>query len=113
MRTLVGPGIILVIGFPIFSFAASLSDQAKKSFVIGAVPVCVQEQRQEPTNKYMTDAQLTEYCRCTSVEVAETLSQEDVGRFLQTKSNTHIQTRLEAAGYSCGQKLLKKWGYLK
>ena len=93
--------------------ATPLSQEAKNSFAIGIVPACVQEQRQERTNKLMTDAQLTEYCRCIGTVLSNAISVEDVDQFLRTKSNEHFRPRLEAAGYSCGQMLLKRWGYIK
>jgi len=96
-----------------YSFATPLSEQAKNSFAIGLVPACVRDQRQEPTNKTMTDAQLTEYCRCIATSLSNVLSVEDVNRLLQTKNNEHFRSRLEGAGYSCGQALLRKWGYTK
>lgn len=81
----------------------------KAIFIKSGVQSCLVKQRQDPMSKYMTEAQLNEYCNCAMTRVSYLITLEDVGR----ESNAHLVPAMETASKYCIQMLGKKWGYIE
>lgn len=91
------------------TYGSPMPEQTKSAFIKTGVKECLVTQRQYPTVKYVTEAQLSEYCDCTFHRAARFLTLEDLNG-PQTEIAENLRPIMEKAGNYCRDRLAKKWG---
>ena len=97
----------------VFSAAATstpLTTQQRVDFIKTSTGSCVEKQKEDPRSKAYSDEQLTDYCNCYSVKMADVVSYEDLLRAGQTKDVEFLRKSIDAASETCGEIMSKKWG---
>jgi hypothetical protein len=98
---LTGLGLTTANGTPI-------PEPTKADFLRATVRTCMVKQRQSTLTRYLTDAQVNEYCNCSGARVLQFINLEDLERMMQTRSNVPLLPIIEAAGDYCTDMLAKK-----
>ncbi|MEX3694198.1 hypothetical protein AB3X91_37915 [Paraburkholderia sp. BR14263] len=89
----------------------SLTPEQRQDIVSHGVATCVAQQERDSLARELTQEQLQEYCQCAMNRTVDSLSVEDLGRFLQSKDMDVLRPFVQKASESCTAELGPKWGY--
>lgn len=99
----------LLLPIPFISFASDIAKHEMERNASIMTQSCFNKQRNNPSNDYLSEAQIKEYCGCNSKKFFSLISKEELDYANKHRTMDNVKDKLRIAEDYCKATLGNKW----